>query len=117
MRAPIAGPMKQPTMAPTDIANIVMPLACGSVLPAILSAHGGSHWTDPQVPISATEANTIASRVVFQSLGPKTSANGCVVRVFTDSFHRCDSGTTRLIASASRAGAAPASMTQRQESG
>src|SRR5882672_10807672 len=116
MRAPMAGPMKQPTIAPTDIANMVLPLTSGRVLPAILSAHNGSHCTEPHVPISAMEAKAIASKVVFQRLGPSTSASGCVVRVFTDSFQRCDSGTNKLMPNANRAGAAPPSITQRQES-
>ena len=44
--------------------TIVMALACGKSNPcrAIWSAHRGSHCTEPQVPIKATEANAIGEQ-------------------------------------------------------
>ena len=71
----------------------MLALACGIVPPVNWSAHSGSHCTDPQVPISAMEANAMANSVFLSRPALNISFTGRAVRCLADSFHRSDSGT------------------------
>ena len=86
--------------------------------PVNWSAQSGSHCTEPQVPISTIEASSEASSVDFSSGGLKISRSGWVrvPGIVTACRQRTDSGTSRRMPNVSKAGAAPTSATQRQES-
>ncbi len=57
----------------------------------------------------------MASSVVTRSPEVKISRTGREACCLTEAFHRSDSGTKNVISNVSNAGAAPTSMTQRQE--
>ena len=69
----------------------------------------------PQVTMSATEANAIASTVFRRNAGENISRSGCAGPLRTDACQRSDSGTNNRMKNVSKAGAAPTSMTQRHE--
>ena len=72
---------------------------------------------EPHVPMSATEAKTMASSVGLSSGLEKISRNGFAAPDFcTDSRQRSDSGTNKRMKNVSAAGAAPTIITQRHES-
>src|SRR4051812_44607969 len=75
-KPPNQAPARQPAMAPRADANPVYAFALEFAAPAILSAHNGSHWTEPHVPIRAIEESMIAINVYLSSGGLRTSVNG-----------------------------------------
>ena len=69
-----------------------------------------------QVTIRATEAKATASRVRPSKAREKISRMGFEGAFFIAAFHCSDSGTNTMMSKASKAGTAPTSITQRQES-
>src|SRR6185369_10135482 len=114
--APTSGAIRQPTIAPKDD----MICACAfhdgfCAAPGNWPTHAAIFWTEPQVPISAIDAKTIASTVVRSSAGEKTSRSGRDGPCFTDSCQRRLSGTHSRMKNVSSAGSAPESITQRHD--
>src|SRR5688500_19562810 len=92
---PNHAPKRQPTTAPIAEEHAVYAFAEGSAPATSLSAHNGNHWTEPHVPISATDDNMIAIKVCLIRAGEKISVSGriFVVLALTAACHFSDFGT------------------------
>src|SRR5947208_17022364 len=64
---PKAPPNRHPTIAQTPERICVFALAYDIGPPVNVSAHNGTHRTDPHVPIRALEANAMSSNVSLSS--------------------------------------------------
>src|SRR5688572_19709471 len=110
---PISGPTNEPTIAPHADAICAFAFAAGAVPPVIWSTHNATHWIDPHVPMSATDAKRIPRQVYLSRGGRNTSRSGFVFG-FATAFHFSDSGTNNRIKNTRIAGTAPIKNIPRQ---
>src|SRR5689334_22370706 len=109
------GAPNAPTIAPKASNICVSALAIGFPFES-LSAHNGIHCTDPHVPIRATDANKIATKVTLISPPERISCNGLIFDFSDAAIQRFDSGTRNNIKKTKSAGKAPTSIIHLQES-